>query len=298
MADTYTPYYNLTKPEVGGDPDTWGQLLNANFDTLDTNLNTANKTAAAAVPQAGGTMSGTLNLTPSSGNALTASAPLQITGSKPVILDGAAGANRALQFTTGGKLRWLVAGANGVAESGSNTGSNFEIDRYNDSGAVIDAPLSIVRSTGQVSLTVRPTWAGTTPWDTGNLNPGGLTVDSALAVRSGGNAGGSRMVFNWSGQGGQPSWLWGGGDGVNMYVYNPSNFSVNYANSAGSVNGVNNPAWAGSQVQWNSGINESGQLHIGGGGTMDTGSPWVMEGLRAGLNATDVWLRWVWLRNQ
>lgn len=37
----------------------------------------------------------------------------------------------------------------------------------------------------------------------------------------------------WSGQGGQPGWLWGGNDGANMYVYNPANFSVNYANSAG-----------------------------------------------------------------
>ncbi len=35
------------------------------------------------------------------------------------------------------------------------------------------------------------------------------------------------MVFHWSGQGGQPTWLWGGSDGVNMYVYNPANFSVN-----------------------------------------------------------------------
>jgi len=34
----------------------------------------------------------------------------------------------------------------------------------------------------------------------------------------------------WSGQSGQPSWLWGGSDGTNMYVYNPSNFSVNSAN--------------------------------------------------------------------
>ena len=46
--------------------------------------------------------------------------------------------------------------------------------------------------------------------------------------------------FNWSGQSGQPSWLWGSNDGVNMYVWNPSNFSVNYANLAGSANSV---AW-------------------------------------------------------
>ena len=49
--------------------------------------------------------------------------------------------------------------------------------------------------------------------------------------------------WHWKGQGGQPTWLWGGEDGTNMYVYNPSNFSVNYANSANSAvtaaNGVN-----------------------------------------------------------
>ena len=47
------------------------------------------------------------------------------------------------------------------------------------------------------------------------------------------------MTFNWAGKTGQPSWLWGGENGEDMYVYNPSNFSVNYAESAGSVN------WAG-----------------------------------------------------
>ena len=44
--------------------------------------------------------------------------------------------------------------------------------------------------------------------------------------------GGVDTSWWWSGQGGQPGWLWGGNDGVNMYVYNPANFSVNYANSA------------------------------------------------------------------
>ncbi|WP_308776970.1 hypothetical protein, partial [uncultured Bilophila sp.] len=46
---------------------------------------------------------------------------------------------------------------------------------------------------------------------------------------------GGEIAWSWTGQGGQPQWLWGGNDGVNMYVYNPANFSVNYANSAGSV---------------------------------------------------------------
>lgn len=51
--------------------------------------------------------------------------------------------------------------------------------------------------------------------------------------------------WNWSGQGGQPSWLWGGNDGTNMYVYNPSNFSVNYANSAGSASSAGYASEAG-----------------------------------------------------
>ena len=40
------------------------------------------------------------------------------------------------------------------------------------------------------------------------------------------------MRFNWSGQNGQPPWLWGGSDGENMFVYNPSNFNVNHATTA------------------------------------------------------------------
>jgi len=66
-----------------------------------------------------------------------------------------------------------------------------------------------------------------------------LTNDSGYITTNGAayprRVGGVTMNFNWSGQGGQPTWLWGGEDGTNMYVYNPANFSVNYANSAGSV---------------------------------------------------------------
>lgn len=50
---------------------------------------------------------------------------------------------------------------------------------------------------------------------------------------------GAAINWAWSGQGGQPSWLWGGNDGITMYVYNPANFSVNYANSSGSTGNAN-----------------------------------------------------------
>lgn len=47
------------------------------------------------------------------------------------------------------------------------------------------------------------------------------------------------MTFHWNGQTGQPDWVWGGnsgdGDAGNMYVWSPSQFSVNHANTAGSA---------------------------------------------------------------
>jgi hypothetical protein len=53
--------------------------------------------------------------------------------------------------------------------------------------------------------------------------------------------------WQWAGQPGQPSWMWGSNDGQLFQVYNPSNFSVNYANSANTANvasSANSVAWA------------------------------------------------------
>lgn len=80
--------------------------------------------------------------------------------------------------------------------------------------------------------------------------------------------------FNWSGQNGQPTWLWGGNDTNNMYVYNPSNFSVNYAKSAGSATDQtarNSAANANNNANGRlstSGGTISGNLSVGGNLTM------------------------------
>lgn len=78
-----------------------------------------------------------------------------------------------------GYRRWKLRATN-EAESGSNAGTNFQLVRYDDSGALVDAPLSVNRSSGQVlvggasgsaagmlivrntgaALTVRPTATG------------------------------------------------------------------------------------------------------------------------------------------
>jgi len=83
------------------------------------------------------------------------------------------------------------------------------------------------------------------------------TADSAKSVSYASTAGraypyrsdGGALNFYWSGQSGQPPWLWGGSDGSNMYVYNPSNFSVNYASSAGSAPASDVYTWAKASVK-------------------------------------------------
>lgn len=38
MANTYTPTYNILKPEVGSDTNAWGTHVNADFDIIDTHM--------------------------------------------------------------------------------------------------------------------------------------------------------------------------------------------------------------------------------------------------------------------
>lgn len=72
----------------------------------------------------------------------------------------------------------------------------------------------------------------------GNGAKGYASIVASGFIKSGGNASqllradGGVAAFNWSGQAGQPTWLWGGNSQHSYYVYNPSNFRVAYAASA------------------------------------------------------------------
>ncbi len=140
MATTYTPNYNLAQPEVGGEIDTWGGLLNADLLTLDTTIKAVSDVANAAVPKAGGTMTGQLNITPASGSAILS---LRKSGSTQ---------QNTIEGRTAASSRWQLRLGDASAESGSNAGSDFKIDRFDDSGTFTDSPMAIFRSNGNVTF--------------------------------------------------------------------------------------------------------------------------------------------------
>ena len=104
---------------------------------------------------------------------------------------------------------------------------------------------------GQISAGQVPVGA-VTQWQ-GSLSIGGAQVTSAVSgANTLYNTSGNYATFNWAGQSGQPSWVWGSNDGANYYVWNPSNFSVN--NSALLAGFAPSPGAGGNTV----GVRDSG----------------------------------------
>lgn len=101
-------------------------------------------------------------------NTFTADQTILLTGSNADLIIGTttAGYDRRVRFATNGLNRFSVE-ADASSESGSNAGSNFYINRFDDAGNYIDSPVTIIRSTGAVTLK-------------------SLTLNTALAVAQGG----------------------------------------------------------------------------------------------------------------
>jgi hypothetical protein len=75
------------------------------------------------------------------------------------IIDSDAGHNRIISYRSAGVQRFGLY-VNNTAETGSNVGSDFNIRRYTDAGTIGGTPLSINRSTGQVTIPENLTLSG------------------------------------------------------------------------------------------------------------------------------------------
>jgi hypothetical protein len=97
----------------------------------------------------------------------TFDADLTIAKTNPtLILDKAASGQASQIFgRNNGSRRWLISLGNTSSESGSNTGSNFVIRRYDDSGLSLGDPITINRASGAVTLEAPLTLPASNPTD-------------------------------------------------------------------------------------------------------------------------------------
>jgi hypothetical protein len=152
-AGTTAQYYRGDKTFVTLDKAAVGLANVDNTPDASKPVSTAQATAIGLkVDKAGDTMTGDLIINKSfPGLTLRKTASLQASN---------------ILAQNGANNRWLMQLGDATAESGSNAGSDFALNRYNDAGTIIDAPIFVKRSTGNVGVGAtipNPGIANTTP---------------------------------------------------------------------------------------------------------------------------------------
>jgi microcystin-dependent protein len=107
---------------------------------------------ATKLPLTGGTLTGNLTIDPANGMAGVSCSSAD-SHSYLVLDKGIVGAYSYIDGRYAGKVRWRMILGEATAEAGSNAGSNFVLQAYDDAGtAVVANALSIARSTGVVTM--------------------------------------------------------------------------------------------------------------------------------------------------
>jgi hypothetical protein len=101
-----------------------------------------------------------------------------------------------------------------------------------------------------------------------SVNYAGYSNAAQGVYNGGGGPGSTRFVFHWHDPGDTPSYVSGCTDGTNFRVYPPGRLSVNYANSANRVNGIDGAS--GGTISGNTTFN--GHMDIAYSGAGDVGS--------------------------
>jgi len=156
------------------------------------------------------------------------------------ILDAAGGGSYVYLRTGASAVRWAV-GKNNGAESGSNVGSDFNINRYSDSQVILSTALSITRSTGAVTIPgALSSGAHTITGDcniTGSYKINGVAIStSGLEVRVNSTSFGIASILN---------------------LVAGTNVTLSGTSGSGAVNVTVNSS-GGAQTPWTSDINAAG----------------------------------------
>ena len=134
---------------VGGQLYAWVNDGNSSQWVIAVNSNPA---PSVYLPLAGGTLTGALGGTTASFSGTVAGGAL-VAGNGGLMVNAATAASgMAVVGSVNASLRWGLYLGNGVAEGGGNVGSNLQIYAYSDTGAYLSTPMTIVRSTGAVTI--------------------------------------------------------------------------------------------------------------------------------------------------
>lgn len=208
----------------------------------------------------------------------------------------------SVNWQSNGSSRWFMQN-DGSAESGSNAGSNFQISRFNDSGAFIDNPMFITRSTGIVSFTDGITNNGTLTGFPGRLlNVQVFTVSGTYTKTTGTNSIIVEVQAPGGGSGGTNTTgasqvAIGGGGGAGTYAkvyYSSASTGVTVtigaagaAGTAGNAGGTGGTTSFGSFISCPGGLggnagaavaNTSGQTNLSSGAIGYTGASTISGG--------------------
>ena len=101
------------------------------------------------------------------------------TNAQRLIIDANAGVGKLLSFRSGNLQRWAIR-VDGT-ESGANAGADIAIRRYDDAGTFIDAPITLTRSTGFITLGKRVSYTGSTGTSLLNFPDAGTTAADGIS---------------------------------------------------------------------------------------------------------------------
>ncbi|MGN8190278.1 hypothetical protein ACTJLD_30275 [Burkholderia sp. 22088] len=118
-------------------------------------------------------------------------------------INGAAATNRALFLQTAGVNRWDIK-EDSTAESGSNAGSNFAIDSYNDAGVYLATPFKINRATGVTTIS--------------SLTVGSSTLVASSVALTNGAGSASATLTNAPTTGNPTKWVPVNDNGTTRYI--------------------------------------------------------------------------------